>query len=92
MPIAIFNIRTPQSEQFQYRFVNEVADHGKASDLDVSELPLLTAGLMWLGFDRFRSSPAMTTNVLTATHACTSQGRAGSDRSDCGRSLVRIPP
>jgi hypothetical protein len=39
MPIAIFNIRTPQSEQLPTQSVNEVADHGKASDLAVSELP-----------------------------------------------------
>jgi hypothetical protein len=55
MPIAIFNIRTPQSEQFQDRFVNEVADHGKASALVVSELPFVTAGLRRLGFAQFRS-------------------------------------
>ena len=39
MPIAIFNIRTPQSEQLPTQSVNEVAEHGKASDLAVSELP-----------------------------------------------------
>ena len=55
MPIAIFNIRTPQSEQFQACFVNEVADHGKASALVVSELPFVTAGLRRLAFIQFRS-------------------------------------
>jgi len=33
MPIAIFNIRAPQSESFQIRSVNEVAEDGKTSDL-----------------------------------------------------------
>jgi hypothetical protein len=54
MPIAIFNIRTPQSEKFQALFVNEVADHGKAGALVGSDLPLVTAGLRRLGFIQIR--------------------------------------
>jgi hypothetical protein len=52
MPIAIFNIRTPQSEQLQTQCVNEVADHGKTSALVVSELPFVNTGPMRLGLAR----------------------------------------
>jgi hypothetical protein len=49
-PIAIFNIRASQAEQFQDRFVNEMADDGKTSFLVASELPFVAVGLMRLGF------------------------------------------
>jgi hypothetical protein len=50
-PIAIFNIRAPQSEHFQDRFVNEMADDGKTSDLFASGLPYVTR---WLNAARLR--------------------------------------
>ena len=50
MPITIFNIRIPQSEPCQDRFVNEVADDGKTSDLVASEPPFASVGLTRLDF------------------------------------------
>lgn len=77
MPMPIFNIQTPQSKQFQTQSVNEVADHGKTSDLAASQLPLacrrifgpLQACMMTGRFERFRSQPAMIANIRSAADA-----------------------
>ena len=64
MPIAIFNIRASQSESFQTRSVNEVAEDGKTSDLAASQLLFVTTGQMRLGFAQVQPS------VTSESRAC----------------------